>query len=254
MGGTPVMVLDVETVPDEEAWSRLGGRSEDAPLKPALQRVVAVAAAWLDGNGALRRLTALESPGSDEATLIRSTFRILESRPRLVGWNTRGFDLPVLVARAMLHQIRAPAYYAGPPFQSYRYRYADEIHTDLMDVLSQYGAAPRMRLAEMAAVLGIPAKVDGDGGDVVAWEAAGDRDRIRAYCETDVLATAVIWARYAWHRGWWGEDQCVTFAASVREFVSSAPGPHWDPWRTLDLRRVLPIGLGHAWEAGESEA
>jgi predicted PolB exonuclease-like 3'-5' exonuclease len=232
-----ICVFDIETVPDWAALRRALRLDDDTPeaavwaaweaqapspqaaLKPALQQVVAVAVAWIAPTGAVRRLTALGEPSWEEARLVAEFFRIIrDGRPRLVGWNSSGFDLPVLVSRAVVHGIPAPAFYQiGEPYHGYRRRFDEEGHLDLMDVLSQYGAAPRMGLRDMAAALGLPVKPLGTGEDVAAWWAAGDLARIRAYCKADVWVTAQIFARYAVHRGWWDEARWAAFQESLAE-------------------------------------
>jgi predicted PolB exonuclease-like 3'-5' exonuclease len=250
------LILDLETVPDILALRRLlradpdvsdsevlslweARRNAERPdtrpvLKPGLQQIVAIAAAWIDPGGALRRLAALGDPSWDEAALVRECLRIIsEGRPQIAGWNTGGFDLPVLIYRALVHRIPAPAFYAiGEPGHGYRRRYDEAGHVDLMDVLSGYGAGPRLSLDEMAAVLGIPGKGAMNGADVYdAWQ-AGRIDEIRQYCEEDVLTTALVYARYAEHRGWWDETAATTFANSVAAFLRSAPGSHWERFRS----------------------
>ena len=53
-------------------------------------------------------------------------------KPHLVTWNGRGFDLPVLALRALRYGLPFGWYYRG---DGYRYRYSEEGHLDLCDVL-----------------------------------------------------------------------------------------------------------------------
>ncbi len=216
-----VLIFDCETVPDLGALRRvLGEPDADAsdeevlerwqeahggkpPLKPALQRVVAIAGAWIGDDGKMVRCTSLGEPDDGEAVLVRQFFRLVEEkRPRLAGWNTGGYDLPLLVVRAMVHGIQAPGFYrVGGDYKGYRKRYDEEYHLDLMDVLGNYGAGGFLKLDEAAAVLGIPGKLGVDGSQVWAMFQRGETEAIRAYCETDVLTTALVYGRYAHHRG-----------------------------------------------------
>jgi hypothetical protein len=158
---------------------------------------------------------------------------VSERHPQLVGWNSGGFDLPVLVYRAMVHGIAAPGFYQhGEPYHGYRKRFDEESHIDLMDVLSFYGASARSKLDEMAQVLGIPGKLGIDGGQVSDLYAAGDVATIRSYCETDVLTTAMVYARYALHRGWWDRTQFDTFENSAAAFLDTVTGSQWEAFRT----------------------
>lgn len=239
----PVFVFDIETIPDLAAMRRVLGdlaaedeavlAAYDDKVKPALQQVVAIAGAWISPVGELVRLRALGTPTASERELVEEFFTVVtRHQPRLAGWNTRGFDLPVLIYRAMVHHIATPRFYAvGEPWRGYRYRYDEEGHIDLMDLLANYGASTWLRLHEMAAVLGIPGKSGVDGSQVWDLYRAGRLDVIRSYCEADVLTTALIYGRYAEHRGWFSEAQAASFAASVRRFLDGVSGEQWDAFR-----------------------
>ena len=222
------LVFDCETVPIIPV-------DPDTPLKPVFQRVVAIAGAWIAPGGALLRLTALGDLSWSEAEIVQEFFRIVgERHPQLVGWNSGGFDLPILVYRAMAHGIAAPAFYQhGEPYHGYRKRFDEVSHLDLMDVLSFYGASPRAKLDEVAQALEIPGKIGVDGKQVAELYAAGDLATIRAYCETDVLTTALIYSRYALHRGWWSDEQFATFEHSVAAFLDTVSGTQWDQFRSV---------------------
>jgi predicted PolB exonuclease-like 3'-5' exonuclease len=235
---SPIVVFDVETVPDREALRRVSkppasAESLDGAIKPACQQIVAIAAAWIAPNGALQRLGALGDQDWTEAQLVQAWFDLVaHHRPRLVGWNSGGFDLPVLVYRAMVHRVVAADFYqVGEPYHSYRRRFDEDSHVDLMDVLSFYGASTRLKLDEMAAVLGVPGKLGIDGKNVDELYQAGEVSTIRSYCETDVLTTALIYGRYAEHRGWWAADQVLTFERSVAEWLIEQTTPVWVEFR-----------------------
>ena len=82
------------------------------------------------------------------------------SPPRLISWNGNGFDLPVIRYRAMLHGVPMPALYRTDgewKWNNYQGRYHD-MHVDLMDVLSGYGASRFVGLGKMCDLLQIPSK------------------------------------------------------------------------------------------------
>ena len=254
------VIFDVETIPDAHAgrrWLDLGYDLSDHDvretmlqrrmdetgshsfLKPAFHPVVATAAGLVDETGALRKVASLGLPTSEESLLVGEFFRVIrESRPRLVGWNSGGFDLPVLVLRGMLHAIPAQAFYRlGEPYHGYRKRFDEESHIDLMDLLSGYGATARMSLDETASVLGVPGKLDTNGSAVMELFESGQIEAIRSYCETDVMTTALIFAAYARHREWMDADQAMTFDHSVQSFLTERHEVHWrkfyDHWMSL---------------------
>ncbi len=226
-----LIVFDIETIPDTDAVPALTGVDDpdvgarrDAltayhleitegrnpfPRQP-FHRVVAIsflrAEIERDAAGERYHLQELRSggdPTAGEAELVAGFFRFLErSRPRLVTFNGRGFDLPVLRFRAMKHGVAAPGFHlAGDRRNAYTHRYADDWHCDLMDVLSDRGAAARVRLSEVCAVLGLPGKLGMDGSAVAGRFDAGEIAAIRDYCETDVLNTYLVYLRHMRHLG-----------------------------------------------------
>ena len=141
-----------------------------------------------------------------EGELVQRFFDGIEKySPDLVSWNGSGFDLPVLTYRGLLHGVQAARYWeTGDTDTSFRYNnYLSRYHwrhTDLMDVLCGFGRRGTS-LANMAMLLGLPGKLGFDGSQVWETYLAGDLARIRAYCETDVLNTWLIWLRFAQLRG-----------------------------------------------------
>ncbi len=235
-------MFDIETVPDIAslaAWlSPAADLDADAVLELWRQReptltmpklpfhqVVAVAAAVIADDGRLEACRSFGDGEEPEAELLRRFFSFVESRqPRLVGWNSSGFDLPCLTYRALKHGLVLRSFYRQ---RGYRYRYNEETHLDLMDLLSGYGASTKVSLDQIAAVLGVPGKMGLDGTDVWPLYRQGRLDLIRAYCETDVLTTALIFARYAHHRGWFGDGERQNFDQSVEAFLQARQEPHW---------------------------
>ncbi len=159
-----------------------------------------------DGKGEHYELISLRSGSkvdSDEKTLIEGFFQYLgKTKPRLVSFNGRGFDLPVLKYRAMLHGVSAHwLYHLGDKWNSYNSRYSIDWHCDLIDALSDFGSSARCRLNEICAVFGYPGKIGVDGSMVSGLYDAGKIKEIRDYCETDVLNTYLVYLRYMYHRG-----------------------------------------------------
>jgi predicted PolB exonuclease-like 3'-5' exonuclease len=120
----------------------------------------------------------------------------------IVSWNGRTFDLPVLSMRALKLGIPWGWYYKD---KGIRYRYTDDGHTDLMDTLSDYGAARQMKLGDAARCIGLPGKTDMDGSkvaEIVARGADADAElRIARYCLQDVAQTALLFIRSRYHLG-----------------------------------------------------
>jgi predicted PolB exonuclease-like 3'-5' exonuclease len=180
------IVYDIETIPDP----RIPYCGDGFPPAPHHQ-IVAIGCLELRGHEP-QRLGIL---GGDEAQQLATFAKLLGRRPRVVGWNTRGFDFPVIQARAMVHAVPMPAYWSGRPVD-YRYRYQRNAHLDLSDWISDHGAAQRASLNVTAKSLGLPGKTDTTGADVAELWAAGEHDRVRAYCLQDVVTTALVLLRF----------------------------------------------------------
>ena len=227
-----LFVFDIETVPDTDAVPNLVGevgasveeRREalehyhlDAtgganafPRQP-FHKVVAVSflAAEIESDGRfetyyLKELRSGGTADSPEADLVKGFFQYLDKfRPRLVSYNGRGFDLPVLRHRAMVHGVTALTYHdTSNKWENYTSRYAQDFHCDLQEALTDFGAASRgLKLNEVCSVLGFPGKFGVDGSKVAPMYDEGRTGEIRDYCETDVLNTYLVYLRYQLTRG-----------------------------------------------------
>ena len=246
----PILVFDIETVPDVETGRRLLGLDglDDAAVQQAmstqrqqlrgndfqpshLHRIVAVSVVLLN-KGELRVLS-LGSEQDTEAELVRQFFGGIDKyRPILVSWNGSGFDLPVLHYRALKHGVTAPRYWAtdgDAKWDNYLGRYQFR-HTDVMDVLALYQGRAFAPLHEIAVLLGLPGKLGMDGSQVAAAFRAGRLADIRAYCETDVLNTYLIYLRFLLMRGQIDSAQHRAELERVRAFLKASDARHWQEY------------------------
>ncbi len=244
------LVFDIETVPDVELGRRLYNLAglADAQVARAMfalrrqgtggdflpleqQRVVAISCVLRSRDGL--KVWSLGDLTSGEGELIQRFFDGIDKySPDLISWNGSGFDLPVLTYRALLHGVQAPRYWeTGDEDTSFRYNnYLSRYHwrhTDLMDVLAGFQARGRVSLANMAVLLGFPGKLGFDGSQV--WEAfqAGNLAGIRAYCETDVLNTWLVWLRFAQLRGTLSREEHAAELERVRAYLAAQTEPHF---------------------------
>jgi predicted PolB exonuclease-like 3'-5' exonuclease len=244
-----LIVFDIETVPDTEAVVNLTGfedrdvaarRAEmeryhlaitdgrNAFPRQPFHRVVAIsflrAEIERSGGGETYYLQELRSGGtekSDEKELVAGFFQFVERhKPRLVSFNGRTFDLPVLKYRAMKHGIAARFLYAsGDKWNSYTSRYASDWHCDLLEVLSDFGASARVKLDEVCAVMGFPGKFGIEGSRVADLFDGGKIKDIRDYCETDVLNTYLVYLRHQLHTGTLAPDSYNRAVADLVELI-----------------------------------
>ncbi|MDD9877384.1 MAG: 3'-5' exonuclease [Magnetovibrio sp.] len=270
-----LFVFDIETVPDTDAVPNLTGfddpdvaarRAEleryhleitdgrNAFPRQPFHRVVAISflEAEIEYAGAkeayyLKELRSGGEAGFDEKQLLQGFFQYFEHlKPRLVSFNGRTFDLPVLKYRAMVHGIQAPwLYAAGDKWNSYQSRYSMDWHCDLLDVLRDYGASAAVKLAEVCAAMGFPGKFGMDGSKVAETVDAGDIQAVRDYCETDVLNTYLVYLRMMLHRGTLdpeGYDRaCADVITMIDQAGDARPhlGAFLDAWGEASGNRFL---------------
>ena len=248
----PVLVFDIETVPDVVGLRRIYGidagvsdeqvaamafqRRRQATggdfLQLHLHRVVAISCALRDRDSF--RVWSLGEATDGEGELVQRFFDGIEKyTPQIVSWNGCGFDLPVLHYRALRFQVQAPRYWeTGDEDTAFRYNnYLGRFHwrhIDVMDVLSGYQARARASLSDTAVLLGYPGKLGFDGSQV--WDAyrAGELTRIRHYCETDVINTWLIYLRFQHMRGRLTDAGLADELARTRAWLSEAKQPHFD--------------------------
>ena len=247
----PVLVFDIETVPDIEGLRKLYDLGPElAPadiaemafqfrrqatgsdfLQLHVQRVVAISCALRDKNDF--RVWTLGSAEDSEAELIRRFFEGIDKyTPQLVSWNGGGFDLPVLHYRALIHGIQARRYWETGEddkefkWNNYLSRYHSR-HLDLMDLLALYQPRANAPLDGLAKLMGFPGKLGMDGSQVWGAFQNGEIAAIRNYCETDVVNTYLVFLRFQMMRGMLSEAQYKTECELVRTTLKKSPEPHW---------------------------
>ncbi|WP_371322495.1 3'-5' exonuclease [Dechloromonas sp. ZY10] len=251
----PVLVFDIETIPDVAGFRRINdlpGELSDAEvaelafqqkrartgndfLSLHLQRVVSISCVLRAGDSF--KVWSLSEPELGEGEIIQRFFDGIEKfTPQLVSWNGGGFDLPVLHYRAMLHGVTAPRYwdlgdgdYADSrdfKWNNYISRYHTR-HLDLMDLLALYNGRANAPLDELAKLLGFPGKLGMDGSKV--WEAwqAGQIAEIRDYCETDVVNTYLVFNRFRRLRGELSAAEESAEIDFVKAQLTRIEAPHW---------------------------
>ncbi len=253
----PVLVFDIETIPDIEGLRKLNGLGDEiSPAQVAelafhqrrqvtgndflqlhVQRVVAISCALRERDSF--RIWSLGSPEDDEGEIIRRFFEGIEKyTPQIVSWNGGGFDLPVLHYRAMIHGIQAPRYWdMGEDDREFKWnnyisRYHSR-HLDLMYLLALYQPRANAPLDQIAQLVGLPGKLGMDGSKV--WDAFqnGEIDGIRNYCETDVANTYLVYLRFQLMRGALTRVAYQSECDLVRATLSKSDAPHWQEFLAL---------------------
>ncbi len=250
---TPILVFDIETIPDIAGLRKLQGldasMSDDAVAELVFQRrrqqtggsdflplyqhrVVAISCVLRTDEGL--RAWSLGKSDDDEKSLVQRFYDGIERyTPQVVSWNGGGFDLPVLHYRALIHGVTAARYWdMGEDNRDFKWNnYIGRYHTrhlDLMDLLAMYQARANAPLDDLAQLCGFPGKLGMDGSQVWnAWQ-RGEIEAIRNYCETDVMNTYLVFLRFQLMRGaisvaGYAEEEKV-----VRGFLAeNAAVEHW---------------------------
>ena len=175
---------------------------------------------------------------------MRGFFSYLKKKtPRLVSFNGKNFDLPVLKYRAMKYEIEAAwLYKSGDKWNNYNQKYSLDWHCDLADAFSDFGASARVKMNEVCACLNLPGKTGVDGSMVQEYFDQGRLQEIRDYCETDVINTFLLYLSYQHHTGSMSKESFFKSKQSLVEFLekNGEKRPYLleflREWRAVDAR------------------
>jgi 3'-5' exonuclease len=247
----PVLVFDIETIPDVaglRALNEYPAAMSDADVAAAafaarrektgsdflqhhLHRVAAISCVFRDKDGF--RVKSIGTPEDNEAKLVQDFFRVIDKyTPQMVSWNGGGFDLPVLHYRAMVHGVTASRYWEmGDDDREFKWNnYLSRYHTrhmDLMDLLALYTGRANAPLDDLAKLCGFPGKMGVDGSQVWTLFQEGRIGEIRDYCETDVVNTYLVYCRFLLMRGLMTREDYQEEVGLVRSTLAGLDGKHW---------------------------
>jgi hypothetical protein len=212
------IVFDIETVPatdlrrappliaqavtkyaDRQEWDE----SKVMSLSPWFGQVVSLAVGDGDAEAGEQRVTVFVVPPPDvdiedlpahvravsEADLLRAFWALAGQARCVVSYNGRGFDVPFLVGRSLIHQVPVKVDLQGSP-------YAVRPHLDLFQALGGRGGRGPSSLDVVCWALGLASpKEDMDGSMVATFYAKGEVARIAEYNAGDVRATTAVYQR-----------------------------------------------------------
>ncbi len=216
---TGFLVFDTESVPDGQLLARVKYPGETLSADEAIERAqaearelsrdgsdflpvtfqvpIAVCVLRVATDYSLQGLACLDAPQFRTREIVRQFWRGVAhyNRAKLVTFNGRGFDLPLLELAAFDHGCSARDY-----FYNSRNRFQGN-HLDLMDWLSNYGAcriAGGLSMMAQRSAGGNPpgcGKLDVAGDQVYAMYRAGKLQEINDYCMFDTLDTFFVFLR-----------------------------------------------------------
>lgn len=133
----------------------------------------------------------VEYISGSEHDLLSQFWNTIQHYSQFITFNGRSFDCPFLMLRSAMLGVK-------PTRNLVPYRYESNVHCDLLDQLTFYGAARRFNLDFFCKSFGIKSpKSEGVSGlDVAPMYAAGKFREIATYCLGDVIATAELYQRW----------------------------------------------------------
>ncbi|MFW2177891.1 MULTISPECIES: 3'-5' exonuclease [unclassified Moraxella] len=246
----PILVFDIETIPDvatgkrlypelaelsdDEALSQLidlrKAETDGNPFMPLpLHKIACLSVLWV-ANGKMT-LKSLSLADHSESEILQTFFNSIDKTPSLVSWNGKGFDIPVMLYRALQHGLSVPKLFQDTgdmKYNNYLNRYHDR-HTDLMVKLAMGGTFQKLDI--VASVCGFAGKQDIDGYDVVPMVQAGEWDKLTTYCESDVLNTWLIYLRYLRLAGKMTAPLSEQWQQATHDYLQSLKGDNDDSLR-----------------------
>jgi predicted PolB exonuclease-like 3'-5' exonuclease len=221
---TAFLVVDTESVPDGRLLSLVKYPGEHLSPEEAIQRAqeearersreasdflpvtfqfpVAVCVVRVSPTFTLQAIKCLDAPHFRPRQITEEFWRgvarykeMYGSRVKLVTFNGRTFDLPLLEMAAFRYGCCGRDYYLNS-----RNRFNGEL--DLMDWMTNFGASRLTGgLDLLSKLLGKPGKMDVSGDQVYAMYQAGRMQEINDYCMFDTLDTYFVFLRTRVLRG-----------------------------------------------------
>ncbi len=233
-----ICVFDCESIPDAALIRKIYGfkgsdeevslmaieaqkkeyASEFLPLP--FHKIVSICAVICDEFGKFIKVNKIE--GENEREMISNFFAFInKSEPKLVSFNGKNFDMPVLVLRALKYNIKANAYLdtISDKWNNYKSRYNEQKHCDLLE---SFGA--RVRLDSICSMANLPGKYDIHGSEVMKLFYQNNLDKIHEYCESDVLNTYMLFLKYELIKGNLSEEDYVQNLQIMAEYISTHKG------------------------------
>lgn len=227
------VIIDLETIPDKSVWTDAPiedddeseeppkprrGRPKKKPFPPPYaHQIICAGFSIFDDNNCLGVGHMEAATKEQEKELLSSLPEYLNDADKIVSWNGKHFDVPVIQLRSLHHGIPQP-WIDG----DVRKRYGEK-HTDLCEIFTEYGGLGKtgFNLDTFAKMIGFPGKNGFDGSLVHAAFVAGKIDLITQYCRRDVVQTAGLWLRWALLRGTLDADK---YNEGVKSLLEAARG------------------------------
>jgi predicted PolB exonuclease-like 3'-5' exonuclease len=176
------------------------------------------------------QIISLGKNGYDEKNMVQQFFEEVERyQPKLISWNGRGFDMPILYIRAMNYKIQAKhlLHNLSSDLKSNicQGKY-DESHTDLIDILPTSQSTSRVSLHSFASLLGVPCVKDTEITNIWNTFLTGGDKEIRNDCDMDVVKIYLIFLRLQHFRGYLSGQQLDQSNDQFKDYLTKSSKPH----------------------------
>ncbi len=215
-----IFIFDCETVPDFDALRDVFGyegndeevakqafltqkeKSGSEFLPVNFHQIVKISAVLADHNAKFIKVSSINGENEKEI-LEKFTKYVNKSNPKLVSFNGKGFDLPLIAIRSMKYNIPFGGYYETQDkyngknkWENYRDRYSGKFHLDLLDFIQDFGSIRGLNLDALCKTFGMPGKYDTHGDQVLELFLNKEFDKIDEYCQSDVLNTYWLYLKF----------------------------------------------------------
>ncbi len=232
-----ICIFDCESIPDTELirktlafegndlevslkaleWQKEQSGSEFLPLP--YHKIVSICAVISDSFGKFIKVNKID--GESEKEMISNFFAFIEKfEPKLVSFNGKNYDMPLLVLRALKYNIKACNYLdtQSDKWNNYKTRFSELKHCDLFE---SFGSTKGLKLDTICAMADLPGKYEVHGDEVMKLYYENSLEKIHEYCESDVLNTYMLFLKYEFIKGNVSEEDYMSFLTSMSEFLKT---------------------------------
>ncbi len=167
----------------------------------------------------------------DEKNMVQQFFDEVERhQPKLISWNGKVFDIPILYLRAINYFIQAKYFWQKDATNILNYNGIldkdDESHIDLIDILPTSQLTSRVSLNHYASLLGAPCTQESNV--INNWSAylAGDDNKIKNDCDIDCIRTYIVFLRLQHFWGYLSDQQLVESNNQLKDSLGKLSTAH----------------------------
>ncbi len=229
-----ICIFDIETIPDIEIIKKDSNYQDLSDYEATIKylknfeeesnttflplthhKIVALSAVIANDNFEFITVGEFGKNSDKEEDIISHFFSYVEDKnPKFVTFNGRGFDIPLLLIRALKYNLSFRAFFEQENYnigknkwENYRQRYSEKFHLDLYDSIGQFGSVRNISLDKLSLMMNLPGKYSIDGSDVLDFFYQGKLNEIKEYCQSDTLNTYWLFLKYSLLQGLFSKDR-----------------------------------------------